>query len=368
MTLLLNLAEYEAIARERLPQPVYDYYAGGAEDERTLRGNCAAFERFWLRPRVLTDVSEVDASVELLGERLSFPVLLAPTAFQRLAHPDGELATVRAAGTAGTIYTASTLATTPIEEIMEAATGPVWFQLYVFRDRGISRELVERAQAVGCQALVLTLTVPVQGKRERDARNGFALPLGIGLANFPGLRQEQFPEGQGSRLERFIGREFDASLSWDATDWLRGITDLPIVLKGIMTPEDAQRAVERGAAAIIISNHGGRQLDGAEPTLLALPRVVDAVGGRVPVLMDGGVRRGRDVVMALALGARAVGIGRPYLWGLAAGGQEGVERVLELLRSEFERTMALLGRAGVGEIGRDILASETFPEDRSAEV
>ena len=338
-----NLTEYEDAARSVLTPSVYDYYAGGAEDELTLRWNRASFGRFMLRPRVLVDVSRVDPSVTVLGERVATPVLLAPTAFQRLAHAEGELATARAARSAGTILVASTLSTFSLEEIA-AEAGALWLQLYVFRDRSITRALVERAEAAGCKAICLTVTVPVQGNRERDARNAFALPVDMEMSNFVGLQQAHFPDSAGSRLGAFIGQEFDPSLSWDAVAWLRSITTLPIVLKGILTPEDGTLAVEHGADAVIVSNHGGRQLDGGEPTLLALPRVASAVAGRIPVLLDGGVRRGSDVVKAICLGATAVLVARPYLWGLAVGGQSGVEDVLGILRAEIVRTMALLGR------------------------
>ncbi|MFN2567514.1 MAG: alpha-hydroxy acid oxidase [Gemmatimonadaceae bacterium] len=352
-----SLDAYEEAARATLPRAVYDYYAGGAEDEVTLRANRAAYERFYLRPRVMIDVSHVDVSVELLGERLAFPVALAPAAFQRLAHPDGELATARAARAAGTLLIASTLSTYSVDDIAAAAPGPLWLQLYVFRDRGLTRELVERAERAGCRAICLTVTVPVQGNRERDLRNQFRLPAGIEMANFIGLRQARFPEGvTGSGLNAFISREFDPTLTWDAVAWLRSITKLPIILKGVAAPEDAALSVEHGAAAIIVSNHGGRQLDGAEPTLFALPRVVDAAGGRIPILIDGGIRRGSDVVKALCLGATAVLIARPYLWGLAVGGQRGVEHVLALLRAEVERTLALLGRPTVASLGPDAIS------------
>ena len=349
-----NVAQYEGAARALLTPAVYDYYAGGAEDELTLRWNEAAFRQFALRPRVLVDVSRIDPSVELLGDRLAFPVLLAPAAFQRLAHPDGELATARAAAAAGTVFVSSTLSTFTIEEIA-AATQRLWLQLYVFRDRAITRSLVERAEAAGCQAVSLTVTVPVQGNRERDAHNRFALPPGIEIANFTGLRQSRFPDANASRLNAFIDQEFDPSLSWRDIEWLRSITKLPIVLKGIMAPEDAVLAVEHGAAAVVVSNHGGRQLDSGEPTLFALPRIADAIGGRIPVLMDGGVRRGTDVVKALCLGATAVMIARPYLWGLAIGGQRGVADVLGLLRAEVERTLALLGRPTISALERSAI-------------
>lgn len=357
---LQNLAEYEDAARRLLTRAAYDYYAGGAEDELTLRWNRAAYRRYMLRPRVLVDVSAVDTSITLLGDRLDLPVLLAPAAFQRLAHPDGELATARAARAAGTVLIASTLSNYSIEEICEAA-GRCWLQLYVFRDRSITRALVERAEAAGCGAICMTLTVPVQGNRERDTRNRFALPAGIDMANFTGGRQAHFPAASGSRLNAFIGQEFDPSLTWEAVEWLRSITSLPILLKGVMTPEDAALAVEHGAAGIIVSNHGGRQLDGVEPTLVALPRVAAAIAGRIPVLMDGGIRRGADVVKALCLGASAVMIARPFLWGLAVAGQQGVEDVLRLLRAEVVRTMALLGRPAVPLLDGTAIAA-TPPE------
>ena len=350
-----NLDEYEAAARTLLPRSVYDYYAGGAEDELTLRWNRTAYRRYLFRPRVLVDASRVDPSVELLGDRLRFPVLLAPTAFQRLAHPDGELATARAAAAAGTSLIASTLSNVPVEEIAAGIPGRLWLQLYVFRDRALTEELVARAERAGCRAVSLTVTVPVQGNRERDTRNAFRLPDALEMANFIGFSQARFPEVSGSALAAFIKREFDPTLTWEAVDWLRSVTRLPIVLKGITTPEDARLAVEHGVDAMIVSNHGGRQLDGAEPTLFALPRVSEAVAGRVPVLVDGGIRRGTDVVKALCLGATAVLVGRPYLYGLAVGGQQGVEHVLAILRAEVERTMALLGRTTVAELAPDAL-------------
>jgi 4-hydroxymandelate oxidase len=350
----LNLSDFEPLARARLPTATYDYYAGGAEDEWTVRANTAAYSELALRPRVLVDVSAVDASVEVLGERVSFPVLLAPTAFQRLANPEGERATARAAKEGGTILVASSLSTVPLEGIAQEG-GPLWFQLYLFRERALSADLVQRAEAAGYRAICLTVTVPVQGNRERDQRNRFQLPHGIEMANFTGLDQSRFPEVSGSGLGAYIGRQFDPALDWKAIEWLRGQTRLPILLKGVVTPEDARLAVGHGVAGIIVSNHGGRQLDSAEPTIRALPRVVDAVEGAVPVFVDGGVRRGTDVVKALALGARAALIGRPYLWGLAVDGQAGVARVLALLKREVERTLQLVGAPTVAALGRDFV-------------
>lgn len=345
-----GLVELEELARGALPPDVFDYYAGGAEDENTLRANRAAFARYALRRRVMVDVSAVDASVELLGTRLPHPILLAPTAFQGLAHPEGEIASVRGAGAAGALYVASTLSTTSLEEIAAAAAGPLWFQLYVYRDREITRDLVRRAETAGYSAICLTVTVPVQGNRERDARNRFRLPASVRMANFDGLAQERMPDAAGSGLEALIASEFDPSLGWDAIGWIRSITPLPVVVKGVVEGEDAALAVEHGAACVIVSNHGGRQLDCEAGTLAALPGVVEAVAGRVPVLVDGGVRRGTDVAKALALGARAALIGRPYLWGLAIGGEDGVAGVVTRVRFELERTMALMGRPTVAAL------------------
>jgi 4-hydroxymandelate oxidase len=355
----LNLAEYEAAARERLPRMVYDYYAGAADDEVTLDLNRESYRRMLLRPRVLVDVGAVDTSMELLGHRLPYPILLAPTAFQRLAHPDGELATARAAARAGTLFMmAGTLSTTSVEDTAAAVGGPFWFQVYVFRDRELTRHLVERARAAGCSALCLTVTFPVAGNRERDARNGFALPDGLDMANFRGLEQARFPGTRGSGLAAFVAEQFDPMLTWDAVEWLCEVSGLPVLVKGVVTEEDAALAVAHGAAGIIVSNHGGRQLDTAEPTIRALPRVVAGAAGRVPVLVDGGIRRGTDVVKALALGADATLIGRPYLWGLACEGQAGVERVLAMLHAELARAMALTGRPSLAALDRSLLTGD----------
>ncbi|CAN5800964.1 alpha-hydroxy acid oxidase [soil metagenome] len=359
----VNVAAYETLAEQRLPAAVFDYYAGGAEDEVTVRANRAAYGRYMLRPRVLVDVSSIDTRVRLLDDVLDMPILLAPTAFQRLAHPDGELAVARAAADAGTALVASTLSTFSIEDIAGASEAPLWFQLYVFRERSITEELVRRAEAAGCRALCLTASVPVQGNRERDAHNRFRLPVGIEMANFRGMRQATFPESRSSGLLEFIGAEFDPSLTWTDLSWLRSITKLPLLVKGIMSPADARLALEHGADGVIVSNHGGRQLDGAMPTLKALPDVAAAVAGRVPVLMDGGIRRGTDVVKALLLGARAVLIGRPYLWGLAVDGQDGVSHVLSILGDELRRTMALIGAPSLDRLQGDQIVSSSATSD-----
>ncbi len=351
----LNLVEYQEAARRVLPRMVYDYYAGGSWDEITLRENHAAYERIRLRFRVLRDVSERDLSTAVLGQAVTLPVLLAPTAFHAMACPEGEVATARAAGTAGTVMILSTLSNHSIEEVIAAASGPVWFQLYVYRDREATRGLVERAEAAGSQAIVLTVDAQIWGVRERDVRNRFQLPPGLKMRNLLADKKD-FPSGQeGSRLAAYVTQMFDPSLDWRVLDWLCSITRLPVLVKGIVHPEDARLAVEHGARGIVVSNHGGRQVDTAPATIEVLAEVADAVADRVEVLIDGGIRRGSDVLKALALGARAVCVGRPVLWGLAVDGQAGVERVLEILRSELDTVMALCGASRLDQLGRDLI-------------
>jgi 4-hydroxymandelate oxidase len=352
----LHLDEYEEAARACLSRGVFDYFAGGAEDEVTLRANRTAYQSLFLRPRVLVDVHAVDTSLELCGQKLNHPVFLAPAAFQCLAHPEGECVTARAAGSSGALLIASMLATRTIEEMASAATGPLWFQVYMLRDRDLVLSLVRRAEAAGACGLCLTVTVPTQGRRERDERNAFTLPPGVEMANLRGHRQAGMPEAQGSRLAAYIGLEFDPTVSWQDLKWLCTATRLPVLVKGILSPADATLALDHGAAGIIVSNHGGRQLDTAEPTIVALPRVVKAVADRAPVLVDGGIRRGSDIIKALALGARAVGIGRPYLWGLTLAGQAGVEAVIEHLRTELVRTMMLVGHASLASLDSSLIS------------
>jgi 4-hydroxymandelate oxidase len=356
----INVADYEALARAKMDRGAFDYYAGGAEDERTLEANRRGFDRVLFRPRVLVDVSRLDLSCTVLGEKLAAPILIAPAAFHALAHPDAELATARAAGAAGTIMVASTAASRSLEQIKDAATGPLWFQLYVYKQRAIAQGLVERAEAAGYRALVLTVDTPRLGSRERDAKNQFHLPPDVMLANFSAAHPLLSSPGDkgGHPFQDYVEYLFDASLDWNTIDWLRSITKLPILLKGVVTPEDARLAVEKGVDGIIVSNHGGRQLDSVEPTILALPRVVDAVAGAIPVLMDGGVRRGTDVLKALALGASAVLIGRAYLWGLAVGGEEGVSHVLALFHQELTLAMALAGKPTIASIDRSLVVVE----------
>ena len=351
----LNLAEIESAARERLTALAYEYYVGGANDEVTVRENRAAFERLALRYHVLVDVSRRSTSTTVLGTPVDFPVLVAPTAFQRLACDDGELATARAAAASGTVMILSTASTCSIEDV-GAIGGRLWFQLYVYSDRGLTKALVERAEAAGMNAIVLTVDAPILGRRERDLRNRFHLPDGVRLANVPSSGSVPMPTGHGeSGLAHHFASGIDASLTWKDVDWLRSITRLPVVIKGIVRGDDAALAVEHGAGGIIVSNHGGRQLDTSIASIRALPEVADAVGGRAEVLLDGGVRRGTDVIKAIALGARAVLVGRPVVWGLAAAGESGARRVLELLRAEVDQAMALCGCPTVGDISRDLV-------------
>ena len=335
----INLADYELLASERLEPGPHAYFAGGAGDERTLRANVDAYRRYRLRPRVLVDVSNVSTATRVLGTEVAMPVLVAPVAFQRLAHPDGEVGMARAAAAAGTIMMLSTIATSrPREIAAECVPAPRWFQLYCFRDRAITRALIDEAVECGFEAIALTVDAPRAGRRERDFRQRFVVPEGI---HAPAVAAATGSEEALTVAEVF--NLVDPSLDWDDFAALASECDLPIILKGIQTAEDATLAVEHGAAAVIVSNHGGRQLDGVAPTLEILPEVVDAVGGETEVLIDGGVRRGTDVVTALALGARAVLVGRPALWGLAVDGEAGARRVLELLRAEVELALTLLG-------------------------
>ena len=352
----INLCDLEERARAVLPQMSYDFYASGANDEITLRENRAAFERIKVLPRMLIDVSARDMSTTVLGEPVSMPILIAPMAVQCLGHPDGEIATTKAAGAAKTLTTLATLATTSIEEVMAIATGPVWFQLYVFRDRALTASLVQRAEAAGCKAVVLTVDVPVPGTRERDVRNRFTLPEHLFLKNLRPAGLEKLPKGVAdSGMAAYAAANFDPALTWKDVEWLAQLTNLPILVKGILRADDALSAVNHGAAGIIVSNHGGRQLDTTPAAISVLPEIVDAVAGAVEVYVDGGIRRGTDVLKAIAYGARAVMIGRPILWGLAVGGEAGVKSVLEMLRAEFDLAMALSGCPSLAAITRDLV-------------
>ena len=325
---ILTVDDYEPLARERLPADIYDYYAGGAGDEWTLAENRRAFERWVIRPRMLTGAWPADPSIEVFGARLAFPVLVAPWAYQRRAHPDGELATARAATRAGTIMVASTTTVDYLEDVAAASDGPKWWQLYVFTDRGETVDMLHRVHAAGFAAACLTVDFPDSGLRHRDTRNGFEMPIGL-------------PSDELT---------FAPDLTWDDLAWIREAAPVPLLVKGIMTAEDARIAVEVGVDAIVVSNHGGRQLDSVHAPITVLPEVVEAVEGRIPVLVDGGFRRGTDIFKALALGAAAVLVARPTCWGLAAAGEEGVFDVLRILRAELENTMVLAGARTVSDI------------------
>lgn len=351
----VNLADLEALGRSRLDRNALEYYASGANDELTLRENRAAFARLKLRPRVLVDVSQVDTSTEVLGLPLRSPIGIAPSAFHGLAHPDAEVATARAAASAGSVMTLSTFSNAPIEEVGKAAAGRLWFQLYLCTDRELSRSVIQRAEASGARALVFTVDAPFLGRREANERHRFALPPHLQVPNL-GTREQlaRMETDSGSQLANYFATLVDKTFTWGDLEWLHAQTRLPVVLKGILTAEDARLAAEHGCH-IWVSNHGGRQLDTAVSSIEALPEIVDAVRGKVEVYLDGGVTRGTDVVKALALGARAVFLGRPALWGLAAGGEAGVRRTLELLEDEFRLALALCGKSQVGQLGPELV-------------
>ena len=341
----LDAADYERRARTLLDDDTFEWFAGGAGDERSLRANVAAFARYHLRPRVLVDVSRITTATTVLGQPIALPALVAPVAFHRLVHPEGETATAAGAAAAGTIMCVSTMATSSFAEIAAAApTGPRWLQLYPFTDRERTRALVDAGREAGVSAIVLTVDAPVRGRRERELGADFRLPPVAAVPNvaaaLAGARVDD--------LQALISRSF----TWRDLEWLVTETRLPVVLKGILTREDADLACEAGVAGIIVSNHGGRQLDGVPAGIEALPEVIDAVRGRIEVLVDGGVRRGADVVVALALGARAVLIGRPLMWALAVDGAEGVERLLSRFAAEVELALTLLGCREPGEVTR----------------
>jgi len=339
------LRKLQAEARELLPEAYFDYYAGGAGDEQTLAENEIAWRKLWIRPRLMVDVSGVDPSCTLLGERLAVPILLAPMAGQRLLHAEGECAAARAAGDAGTVYCLSTRATTDLAEVAACARGPVWFQLYVGGDREHCGRVLARVAEHGFRAVVLTIDLPVAGRRERELRHGdYPLPDGVALASHLGhdLAGDTKPLGG-----------WDTTLTWPDVAWVREACGLPVLVKGVLTAEDAGAALHAGADGIVVSNHGARQLDGCVPSAVALPEVTAAVQGRVPVLVDGGIRDGGDVLRALALGADAVLVGRPYGWGLATGGEAGVRAVVEAFADDLRRAMALAGCPTLDQIGPD---------------
>lgn len=373
-----NIDDLRAIARRRLPRGVFDYIDGGAEDERTLAANSDAFARITFRPRVLRDVRGVDVSTTLLGRPLAFPLVLAPTGFTRIADPQGELAVARAARRADVPYSLSTMSTRSIEEVAAVNDGRKWFQVYVWRDRGLVKDMIERAANAGYEALVITVDTTVLGRRERDVRRGFTLPPKVGLSTLlDGVLHPAwtwaFVRSEPIRFANVVGRsvddgetavslaaqvnsQFDQSLSWADVEWMRSIWNGPIVIKGVQTVADALLAADTGVEAIALSNHGGRQLDSAPAILDLVAPVADAVGDRLEIICDGGVRRGSDIVKAVCLGAQACMAGRAYLYGLGAAGERGVDHVLGLLHDDVRRVMALLGATQVSDLDRELVA------------
>jgi 4-hydroxymandelate oxidase len=352
---ICSLADFEPLARKKLNTMACEYIAGGAGDEITMRSNIAAFDEIRLIPQILTDVARVDTNTELFGQKLPFPILLAPAAYHRLLHPQGELATARGASRAGAILVVSSFATTTIEQIARVTTQPLWFQLYVQRDRGFTRALVQRAIAAGCRAICATVDTPVIGMRHREKRSNFCLPAGLDCPMLKGLGDKNLRTMHRPEADAIYSPVFDPAFTWKDVEQLCSFCSVPVLLKGVLNPADAVRAAKSGAAGIIVSNHGGRNLDTVPATIEALPAIADKIAGRIPILLDGGIRRGTDVVKALALGARGVLIGRPYLYALAVAGADGVSTAVSMLLTELKMTMALLGRPNLLDIDRSIL-------------
>ena len=355
---LLSVEEYARVARGRLKKDYCDYYEGGALDEITLRENTAGWEQLKLYYRVLASVGAREMSTTVLGQKISTPICVAPTAFHKLACEEGEIATARAAKGAGTLFILSSLSNTAMETVFAAAGTPRWFQLYIYKDREITRDLVQRAEAAGAQAIVLTVDAPGLGTRERDMRNNFQLPPGLSVENLAPLGKGKFPEVTGSGLAAYVHDNFKSDLGFADLDWLCNCTRLPVVVKGVCRGDDGRQSIEHGAKAVVVSNHGGRQLDTAPATCEVLPHVVEAVGDRGEVYVDGGIRRGSDVLKAIALGARAVLVGRPILWGLAVNAERGAEHVLEILQRELDEAMLLCGCTSLGDIGRWLIEAK----------
>jgi 4-hydroxymandelate oxidase len=345
-TRFLCLADLEPAARELLPHAVYEFITAGAGEEITKRDNEAAFDRIRLRPRVLRDLTRLDTGITLFGQTLPHPIILAPVAYQRLVHPEGEVAAARGAGVAEAVFTLGTTATATIEDCLVVSQSPVWFLIYWQSDRDFNGELVSRMAALGAKAISVTIDLPTPGDRRRQFRAGFKLPDSLETPYFKDRNAGMLKVGTAQRR---------AMPTWADVAWLRSLTTLPLILKGILDPDDAEQAIATGADAIVVSNHGARNLDTLPATIDALPAIAERVAGRIPIILDGGVRRGTDVLKAIALGASAVMIGRPYVYALATGGAEGVAHCVKLLRRDFEMAMALTGRGRIGEIDRTVI-------------
>jgi len=375
---VFNIEDLRKIARRRLPAPLFNYIDGGADDETNVRGNIHAFDSARLVPEYLIDVADIDLSTSVLGRDVSMPLLLAPTGMTRLFHHDGETAVSKAAAAAGTYYSLSTVGATSIEDVAAACDGPKSFQIYVMKDRSLTREFIQRCKDANYDSLILTVDIPVAGNRERELRYGFSMPPKLNLAGIAGFAarpgwvyralthpkailanvSHKIPEGssQSTSLMEYIANQFDPSVTWEDLEWMISEWGGPFAVKGILSPSDARKAVDHGASAVMVSNHGGRQLDGALSAFEALGPIVDEVGGECEIICDGGIRRGTHVLKALARGATACSIGRPYLFGLAAAGQAGVTKVLELLRAEIETDMGLIGCRNIAEISKKHLS------------
>ncbi|XP_068628575.1 uncharacterized protein Hao [Battus philenor] len=359
----VSIKEIEEAGASLLPKSALDYYKSGATDEFTLQENKRAFRRLRIRPKCLVGLTDCNLRTKVLGYEITMPVGISPTAMQRMAHPDGEIANAKAAEREGVIFTLSTISTSSIEEVAEAAPQAVkWFQLYIYNDREVTKNLVLRAERAGYKAIVLTVDTPLFGLRRADIRNKFTLPQHLRLANFEGhLSTKIHSTNEGSGLNSYVNNLFDKTLTWDAITWLKSITHLPIVVKGILRGDDALKAVRAGCSAVLVSNHGARQLDSVPATIEALPEIVEAVKNyNIEVYLDGGVKTGTDIYKALALGAKAVFFGRPAIWGLALGGQAGVQRVLNILRTELEYTLQIAGTSSVEGITKDTVVHESY--------
>jgi 4-hydroxymandelate oxidase len=350
---ILSLSELDILAEGQMSAMARAYVSGGAADELTLRANCEDWQRIRLKPRVLVDVSQLNLATKVLEQQFPLPILLAPAAFHRLCHPEAEMATMQGANQAGAGMVLSSLSTISVEEVAGAAKHPVWFQLYTQVDRGLTEQMVLRAEAAGCKAICVTVDTPVLGARHREARSHFTLPADFKLPNL-NLGSTSHRPIRGAIYSELL----NPTLTWNDIEWLRSITRVPVLLKGVLNPDDAVRAIDVGVAGVIVSNHGARNLDTLPSTAEALPRIAEKVRGRLPLLVDGGIRRGTDVLKALALGAQAVLIGRPYLYGLAVAGAEGVARVINILRNELMMAMALTGRTSIAQIDRSVLWPE----------
>ena len=366
----VNVAEYERYAKNTLPRNAHDYYASGSNDMITLRENRDAFARLRLVPRILVDVTSVDMSTTILGDRVSCPIVIAPTAMQQMAHPEGERATSRASKRLGTLMTLSSWSTLPLEEVAQAAPGGLrWFQLYVYKDRDVTLDLIRRAERAGYKALAVTVDTPILGRREADIKNQFSLPSHLTMGNFAkaGGSHSQGTKSagkEGSGLASYVASLIDRTLTWDDIKWLKRTTKMKIVIKGVLSPEDAQIGVQMGVDGIWVSNHGARQLDTTPATIEALPEIVRAVAGRCEVYLDGGVSRGTDALKALALGARAVFVGRPTLWGLAHSGEEGVFNIMTLLHEELKLALALAGQTSVQNLKPSLVRTAVSYQSR----